>query len=127
MGMGFTQQYFGSAPEEVEGMLALIEYIALAEIVEKYQAAGNRNKHRTAPANTAPDRVAPHSAEPGCTTATHHTMLRPNALLQNCSAPNRKRSKQSKNFLEQKFPLVRIPTEKKDSVNRKFKWVSKQA
>ena len=35
MGMGFTQQYFGSAPEEVEGMLALIEYIALAEIVEK--------------------------------------------------------------------------------------------
>ncbi len=35
MGMGFTQQYFGSKPEEVEGMLALIEYIALAEIVEK--------------------------------------------------------------------------------------------
>ena len=35
MGMGFTRQYFGSTPEEVEGMLALIEYIALAEIVEK--------------------------------------------------------------------------------------------
>ena len=35
MGMGFTQQYFGSKPDEVEGMLALIEYIALAEIVEK--------------------------------------------------------------------------------------------
>tara|TARA_Y100000294_G_scaffold64024_1_gene60725 strand:- start:22 stop:1587 length:1566 start_codon:yes stop_codon:yes gene_type:complete len=35
MGMGFTQQYFGSKPEEVEGMLALVEYIALAEIVEK--------------------------------------------------------------------------------------------
>jgi hypothetical protein len=35
MGMGFTQQYFGTKPEEVEGMLALIEYIALAEIVEK--------------------------------------------------------------------------------------------
>lgn len=35
MGMGFTRQYFGSTPDEVEGMLALIEYIALAEIVEK--------------------------------------------------------------------------------------------
>ena len=35
MGMGFTRQYFGTKPEEVEGMLALIEYIALAEIVEK--------------------------------------------------------------------------------------------
>ncbi len=35
MGMGFTQQYFGSKSEEAEGMLALIEYIALAEIVEK--------------------------------------------------------------------------------------------
>ena len=35
MGMGFTQQYFGSKPDEVEGMLALVEYIALAEIVEK--------------------------------------------------------------------------------------------
>lgn len=35
MGMGFTRQYFGTTPEEVEGMLALIEYIALAEIVEK--------------------------------------------------------------------------------------------
>jgi len=35
MGMGFTQQYFGTKPEEVEGMLALVEYIALAEIVEK--------------------------------------------------------------------------------------------
>ena len=30
MGMGFTQQYFGSKPDEVEGMLALIEYIALS-------------------------------------------------------------------------------------------------
>ena len=35
MGMGFTRQYFGTKPDEVEGMLALIEYIALAEIVEK--------------------------------------------------------------------------------------------
>ena len=35
MGMGFTHQYFGTKPDEVEGMLALIEYIALAEIVEK--------------------------------------------------------------------------------------------
>ena len=35
MGMGFTRQYFGTTHEEVEGMLALIEYIALAEIVEK--------------------------------------------------------------------------------------------
>jgi len=35
MGMGFTQQYFGNKAEDTEGMLALIEYIALAEIVEK--------------------------------------------------------------------------------------------
>ena len=35
MGMGFTRQYFGTKSDEVEGMIALIEYIALAEIVEK--------------------------------------------------------------------------------------------
>jgi hypothetical protein len=35
MGMGFTRQYFGSTAEDAEGMLALIQYIALAEIVQK--------------------------------------------------------------------------------------------
>jgi len=35
MGMGFTAQYFGDQPDEIEGMLLLASYIALAEVVAR--------------------------------------------------------------------------------------------
>lgn len=35
MGMGFTSQYFGDQPDEIEGMLLLASYIALAEVVAR--------------------------------------------------------------------------------------------
>ena len=35
MTMGFTAQYFGDQPDEIEGMLLLASYIALAEVVAR--------------------------------------------------------------------------------------------
>ena len=35
MTMGFTSQYFGDQPDEIEGMLLLASYIALAEVVSR--------------------------------------------------------------------------------------------
>ena len=35
MTMGFTSQYFGDQPDEIEGMLLLASYIALAEVVAR--------------------------------------------------------------------------------------------
>ncbi len=35
MTMGFTAQYFGDQPDEIEGMLLLASYIALAEVVSR--------------------------------------------------------------------------------------------
>ena len=35
MTMGFTSQYFGDQPDEIEGMLLIASYIALAEVVAR--------------------------------------------------------------------------------------------
>ena len=35
MTMGFTSQYFGDQPDEIEGMLLMASYIALAEVVAR--------------------------------------------------------------------------------------------
>ena len=35
MTMGFTAQYFGDQPDEIEGMLLIASYIALAEVVAR--------------------------------------------------------------------------------------------
>ena len=35
MTMGFTAQYFGDQPDEIEGMLLLASYIALGEVVAR--------------------------------------------------------------------------------------------
>ena len=43
MGMGFSAQYFGDQPEEIEGMINIASSIALAEIVSRER--GNSNAH----------------------------------------------------------------------------------
>ena len=43
MGMGFSAQYFGDQPDEIEGMINIASSIALAEIVSRER--GNSNAH----------------------------------------------------------------------------------
>lgn len=43
MGMGFSAQYFGDQPDEIEGMINIASSIALAEIVSRDR--GNANAH----------------------------------------------------------------------------------
>ena len=43
MSMGFTQQYFGDRPDEIEGMINLVSYLALAEVVARDR--GDKSAH----------------------------------------------------------------------------------
>jgi len=43
MSMGFTQQYFGDRPDEIEGMINLVSYLALAEVVARDR--GEKSAH----------------------------------------------------------------------------------
>ena len=47
MTMGFTAQYFGDQPDEIEGMLLIASYIALAEVVARNRGDGKAHNVRS--------------------------------------------------------------------------------
>ncbi len=47
MTMGFTAQYFGDQPDEIEGMLLIASYIALAEVVARSRGDGKAHNVRS--------------------------------------------------------------------------------
>jgi len=64
MTMGFTAQYFGDQPDEIEGMLLLASYIALAEVVARNRGDKNMQNINNTPTTNGTIPVRPPSFTP---------------------------------------------------------------